>query len=161
MVQRNDLIADVGNKRGYFRSQTNHFYFPSFVAVNVQKTKKEHKCVYHRIISWFGLEGFLKTIQFHHPPGTGMNNSPQTMLPKAPFSLALSTSILGSSTASLGNLFQYLANLIIKHFFLIFYLNMLFRQFKTIIHCSTATHLIFFVATKIAGVCTISEGPQL
>ena len=71
----------------------------------------------HRITDWFRLEGTLKPIQFH-PPAMGRDTSHQPRLPKAPSSLALSTSRDGASTASLGSLCQCLTTLTVKNFLL-------------------------------------------
>jgi len=49
----------------------------------------------------------------------GRNAFHQTSLLKAPSNVALNTSGVGASTASLGNLFHYLTSLIIKNFFII------------------------------------------
>ncbi|NXN38925.1 ACRBP protein, partial [Rhinoptilus africanus] len=56
----------------------------------------------------------------------GRDTSPWTRLLKAPSSLALSTSMEGASTASLGSLFQCLTTLIVKNIFLISNLNLPF-----------------------------------
>ncbi|KAK4831170.1 hypothetical protein QYF61_015640 [Mycteria americana] len=54
-----------------------------------------------------------------------INGQSKTLkLLKAPSNLALNTSRDGASTASLGNLFQCLATLIVKNFFLISNLNL-------------------------------------
>ena len=49
-------------------------------------------------MEWLGLEGTLKTIQFQ-PPAMGRIATHQIRLPRAPSSLALSTSKDGAPTA--------------------------------------------------------------
>ena len=79
-------------------------------------------CIF-RVIEWFGLEGTFKTIWFQ-PPAIGRDTSLQIGLLTAPSSLALNASREGTSTTSLGNLFQGLTTLTVKNCFLTSSLNL-------------------------------------
>ena len=92
----------------------------------LKKKRKVREGTCHRIIESFELEGTLKSHVVQFPCNEPTPNTYSSIrLLRAPSSLALDVSRDGTATTSLGTLFHYLTNLIVKNFFHISNLNLL------------------------------------
>ena len=80
-----------------------------------------------KTIEWFGLGGTF-TDHLNHPSCNEQGHIQLHQILRALFNIMLNISKGGASTTSLGNLCQCFTTLIVKNFFLISYLNLLYRK---------------------------------
>lgn len=115
-------------------------------AVQVKRAELECNCR-HRTIEWFGQ----KDLKAHLTAPAMVGHLPPAQAAEGPPSPASSTSRHGAPTAALGRLWQGLTTLLVRNFFLLLGLRLLF-QFKALTHCAVTLPVSPFLQLLKAAV---------